>query len=178
MKIAVASLGQGCTELEATVSPKELELSADDVEFVAPVEVSVKVTRMHDDVLAEGSAHTRAHLQCGRCLGDADLELTGQFQGLYVPEGGAYTKRAGRRDYEWGDQRVNFYVDFTVDLTDEIRDSLLLEVPMKPLCRPECAGLCTRCGANLNQGPCGCEPDAGEDPFAPLRDLAPPGEPS
>ncbi len=43
-----------------------------------------------------------------------------------------------------------------LDLTPLARDALVLELPMAPLCRPDCAGLCTRCGANRNEGDCGC----------------------
>jgi uncharacterized protein len=176
MKIAVASLGERPVQLHDTERPEELSLSADSVEFTAPVDVSTKVTRMQDDVLAQGSARTRARVQCSRCLSDVELELAGEFEALYVPETGAYGARAGRRDFEWGDQRVNFYSELTVDLTDEIRQCLLLELPMKPLCRPDCAGLCTRCGENLNDGPCGCAPDEPDDTWAPLRDLLPPND--
>ena len=176
MKIAVASMGERPVRLTTAESPEELDLSADGVEFPAPVEISVKVTRMHEDVLAEGEARTRARTECSRCLDDVELELVGQFQALYVPEGGAYAKRAGRRDFEWGDQRVNFYSDLTLDLSDEVRQCVLLELPMKPLCRPDCAGLCARCGHNLNEGPCECKPEEPDDIWAKLSDLIPPND--
>jgi uncharacterized protein len=44
----------------------------------------------------------------------------------------------------------------SVDLTPHIREAILLRFPSHPLCRPLCKGLCIRCGANLNDGPCGC----------------------
>jgi uncharacterized protein len=68
---------------------------------------------------------------------------------------------------------VNFYSEFTVDLSEEIANCLRIELPMKPLCRPDCAGLCQKCGANLNEGPCGCKPDEEDGPWAKLRGLIP-----
>ena len=60
----------------------------------------------------------------------------------------------------------------SVDLTDELREAILLNFPNFPVCRPACQGLCPRCGANLNAGPCGCgrfeEDDAG-GPFGGLK---------
>jgi uncharacterized protein len=142
----------------------------------------VKLTAMQEDVLAEGDARTEARAQCSRCLEDVPLILSGHFEALYVPKNGPYAERMHRPDFEWGDQRVNFYSEFTLDLTDEIRQCILLELPMKPLCRRDCAGLCPQCGKNLNEGPCTCLPDEdqAEDPFAKLRGLLPPdrGEPS
>ena len=176
MKIAVASLSDRPVTLEATEPPRELGLSDPAVEVIAPVHIAVKVTRMQEDVLVEGQAATRARVECSRCLEGVEFDVVGQFEALYVPEGGAYSKRAGRRDFEWGDQRVNFYKDFTIDLADEVGQSVLLEIPMKPLCRPDCAGLCPTCGENLNEGPCNCEADRDDDIWAPLRNLIPPEE--
>jgi uncharacterized protein len=171
MRIAVTSLRERPTPLEATLAPRELDLAAERTRFTAPVQVAVTVTRMQEDVLAEGKASTTAVTECSRCLGDVPLELHGEFEALYVPDTGAYAARMGRRDFEWGDQRVNFYSELTVDLTEEIRQCILLELPMKPLCRPDCAGLCPSCGQDLNEGHCTCKPPAAEGPFAALRKL-------
>jgi len=174
MKIAVASLSDRPTSLEGVLAPRELDLVAERVQFLDPVHVAVTLTRMQEDVLAEGTVRTTAHAECSRCLEDVAVELAGRFEALYVPDTGAYAQRMGRRDFEWGDQRVNFYTELTIDLTDELRQCILLELPMKPLCRPDCAGLCPRCGADLNQGPCTCKPEAADDPWAALGKLLPP----
>jgi len=174
MKIAVSSLSECPTPLESTLAPKELELVAERVQFRDPVQVSATVSRMQEDVLAEGKARTKAHLECSRCLEDVEVDVSGEFEALYVPETGRFAKRMDHPDFAGTGQRVNFYSKLTVDLSDEIRQCVLLELPMKPLCRPDCAGLCRRCGANLNEGPCSCKPEADEGPWAALRTLFPP----
>jgi uncharacterized protein len=174
LKIGVHSLGPEPTLLEAAQTPQELHLAADGVEFAQPVDVAAKLTRMQEDVLAQGQARTTARLECSRCLEPVQVELAGKFETLYVPDTGPYASRMGRRDFEWGDQRVSFYSGSTIDLTDELRQCLLLELPLKPLCRPDCAGLCPQCGQNLNEGLCECKPDEGDDAWAALRKLIPP----
>jgi len=176
LKIGVHSLGPEPTRLQAAHTPQELHLAAEGVEFPQAIHVVVKVTRMQEDVLAQGEARTIARLECSRCLEPVEVELAGKFESLYVPDTGPYASRMGRRDFEWGDQRVSFYSESTIDLTDELRQCLLLELPLKPLCRPDCAGLCPQCGQNLNAGPCGCKPDAGDDTWAALRKLIPPSD--
>ncbi|MFP4057248.1 MAG: YceD family protein [Candidatus Brocadiia bacterium] len=171
MKVAVSSLEEHPVQLDAQESPGELELSAEGVEFAAPVDVSVKLTRMQENVLAEGVARTTVRLSCSRCLEPVDLGLEGKFEALFVPDTGAYAERMGRRDFEWADQRVEFYSERTIDLTNEINQALRLELPMKPLCQPHCAGLCPECGKNLNRGPCGCQPEQEDDVWAPLREI-------
>ena len=54
------------------------------------------------------------------------------------------------------DEELYPIVDDELDLGLLVRDAVVLELPMAPLCRPDCAGLCPRCGANLNEGACGC----------------------
>ena len=171
MRVAVSSLSDHPVVLEAEERPEELDLRAEGVEFRDPVKVRVKITRMQEEVLAQGEAHTVAHTQCGRCLEDVEVELSGQFEALYVADTGAYAARAGRRDFEWADQRVNFYSEGTVDLSDEIRQCIVLALPMKPLCRPDCAGLCPSCGKNLNEGPCNCKSQPAGSPWDQLRKL-------
>ncbi|GAC1447213.1 MAG: hypothetical protein PVSMB4_01990 [Ktedonobacterales bacterium] len=58
-----------------------------------------------------------------------------------------------------------------LDLREAIRQNLLLALPMRTICREECAGLCPQCGHNLNAGPCGCEPEVVESRFETLRAL-------
>jgi len=174
VKVAVKGLKRGPIVLQATETPAELGLSYPRILFPFPVELSVKLTAMNEDVLADGEARTQARAECSRCLEEVPLDLAGRFEALYVPETGPYAERRGRADFEWGDQRVNFYSDFTIDLTEEIRNCILLELPMKPLCRPDCAGLCPRCGANLNAGPCACKPDEPDSPWSALRAILPP----
>ena len=61
-----------------------------------------------------------------------------------------------------------------IDLVPLIVAALLLEVPLVPLCDDDCKGLCPQCGANLNEGPCGCsrdEADVEASPFAALKNF-------
>lgn len=58
-----------------------------------------------------------------------------------------------------------------VDLLDVLREDVWLAWQPNVVCKPDCRGLCQRCGQNLNEGSCGCRPEEGEHPFAVLRDL-------
>jgi uncharacterized protein len=58
-----------------------------------------------------------------------------------------------------------------IDLRDALQDQILMSLPLQPLCSPECRGLCPRCGANLNEGDCGCDRTPDDSPFAVLKKL-------
>ncbi|MBL7222474.1 MAG: DUF177 domain-containing protein [Candidatus Brocadiae bacterium] len=173
MKVGVASLGLVPVHLEAVESPSEVGIEADAATFAAPVHIAVKLTRMQEDVLAQGTARTVARMQCSRCLEDVDLSLHGRFDALYMPK--TREPEANRRR-DRDDQRINYYSEFTIDLSADIAESLVLELPLRPLCSPTCAGLCPSCGANRNTERCSCPAVKPDDPFAALRDLVPPDD--
>jgi uncharacterized protein len=60
------------------------------------------------------------------------------------------------------DLEVVWYEDFVVPFDPLVEEQLLLELPMKPLCRPDCLGLCPRCGTDRNSDPCDCRDEADE----------------
>lgn len=171
MQFAVNTLGDAPIEREQTERAEDIALTADHATFPNPIHTSVKVTRMQEDVLVQGTTETTARMPCSRCLEPVDIPLRGAFETLFVPRERADAEGPERREQDWGDQRVSFYAANTVDLSDEVAHTLRLELPMRPLCKEECAGLCSSCGKDLNQGPCGCEPEEPTDVWEPLRKL-------
>jgi uncharacterized protein len=61
--------------------------------------------------------------------------------------------------------------DSHIDLAPLIREFALLEIPISPICKPDCKGLCPVCGENLNETDCGHRPESNDSPFAVLKDL-------
>ena len=77
----------------------------------------------------------------------------------------------GEQEVKDDDLNVSFYKDDVIDLGDVMREQFYLALPMKPLCREDCHGLCVVCGTNLNRETCSCK-RVWEDPrLGPLRDL-------
>jgi uncharacterized protein len=110
-----------------------------------------------DGIVVTGPVSGSMKLSCARCLKPFDRDFEIQVQELYAaaaePDGDEYPLVEGQ-----------------VDLEPLIRDVVVLAMPFAPLCRPDCGGLCARCGGDLNLGECTCQPDA--DPrWAPLADL-------
>jgi uncharacterized protein len=98
----------------------------------------------------------KATVECRRCLQDVDVEVGSDAHLLFAD---ADTDTEGDPDiYPLAVGRTGE----SVDLRPAIREQWLLEVPAFVLCSPDCKGLCTTCGANLNQGACSCAPKANE----------------
>ncbi|MCA1692867.1 MAG: DUF177 domain-containing protein [Actinobacteria bacterium] len=112
------------------------------------VSVDVTLEWVTDGILATGVATGPFEAECRRCLGRVTSRAEARFQELYEPR-----PRDGETYPLQGDR---------IDLAPLAREALLLELPLAPLCREGCLGLCGSCGADLNAGACTC-PSAGAD---------------
>ena len=109
-------------------------------------------------VQADFSAETT--LECGRCLNQFRHSLNCDLTELYAFN----EKSVSESDLLLPD-------DAHVDLQPLIREYSLLEVPINPTCKPDCKGLCSVCGKDLNKSDCGHKEIADESPFSALKDL-------
>ena len=120
----------------------------------SPVQGEVKLMRTDRSILVEGTLHTEVEITCSRCLGPFRCPLTLNIVEEYFP---TVDVISGAR-LTVPDEPGSFIIDeqHTLDLSEAIRQYCLIAVPMKPLCREDCAGLCPSCGINLNQQQCHC----------------------
>jgi uncharacterized protein len=122
-----------------------------------PVGADLLLESVVEGILVSGPLRGVMVLTCARCVKPFDDAFHLDVQELYVPE-------AQPDDDEYP------LVEGSVDLEPMIRDAVLLSMPFAPLCRPDCQGLCERCGGDRNLGECTCQPVA--DPrWAPLKEL-------
>jgi uncharacterized protein len=141
------------------------ERGGEDVVSIGPVSISGTVERDDRGYSLQGVVQGSLSLRCSRCLGEFPFEVGERLSLELLPLGVAprdEETRLGRADLN-----VRFFSDPWLDLVDLAGEQLVLAVPMKPLCNESCRGLCPRCGADLNKGPCGCPADADER-WAPL----------
>jgi len=100
----------------------------------------------------EGTSYVRE--RCARCLAETDCEVDIRFIEEFVPVTDATT--GARISIAHDEDTYRIGPAFVLDLRDALREYLLIAEPLKPLCRPDCAGLCPTCGANLNERACSC----------------------
>jgi uncharacterized protein len=139
--------------------------SVRDYEIDEPVDITgggresrvkgeVKLMRTQRSILAECSLDTDMELVCSRCLGTFRQPLTMGFKEEYLPTVDMLSGAPLPPPEEAGAFTIDEH--HVLDLTEAIRQYALLAIPMKPLCREDCAGLCPSCGQNLNRGRCDC----------------------
>lgn len=139
-----------------------------DLVAVAPVRGLVRLFRTQDAIIARCDLHTTIQLECSRCLESYPAALGVHFEEQFLPTVNIVTGAAAAIA---DDQALRIDDRHVLDLTEVLRQYLLTALPLKPICAPECRGLCPGCGTNLNSGACTCTPQPVTGPFGALATL-------
>jgi uncharacterized protein len=169
MQLDLTRFRQPVSPFSRTFQPQEVAQEGDAYRIVAPVEVAFDIHKDKEKFRLAGTVKTELELACSRCLEPFRLPIDGEFDLRYLPASDASS--APEQEVGEGDLETSYYRDDQIDVNELLREQFYLALPMKPLCREGCQGLCPQCGTNLNTGTCDCAP-AWEDPrLAPLRNL-------
>ncbi len=155
LALDVASLREGSTRLDRHIAPEAMPRE-EDYRVLAPVVLEATVNRTRAQVGIAGQATTTLELSCSRCLEGFPVPVTTTFDLAYLPSDQA---PVGSGEVEVADEDINtaYYQHGQIDLAELIHEQLYLVLPMKPLCKDDCQGLCPMCGANRNTTACTCE---------------------
>ena len=114
-----------------------------------PIRVQGKVTNRAGALLLEGTASTVLDLTCDRCCKPITREKVVALDSLLATE----------LEHEDSEDEIILLEDGAADLDEVASTAFILAMDTTNLCSEDCKGLCSRCGADLNDGPCGCKPD-------------------
>lgn len=142
MRIELSTVSFDGTVFEGEEDPETLGLGPSDLCAPAgPIRYRLVARRVLPRLIVAGTVEAPLRAQCRRC--GAFFSTTARDSAFLCE----YLPSEGQRD---------------VDVTPDIREALLLQIPPHPLCSVACAGVCGRCGRNLNEGPCGCSASPSE----------------
>ena len=150
-QIKTLPIGISTFHLETDASQIDL-LDYEDAKFLNPIEIEIELDkRSNREVYLKGVVKTDVKLQCSRCTEEYDYNIRADFA-LY------YMQTSENYDAEITDEEIATFAfsGYELDITDRIRETLILEVPIRGLCKEDCKGLCPICGANLNYEKCDC----------------------
>jgi uncharacterized metal-binding protein YceD (DUF177 family) len=115
----------------ATYDPSQLDVDRFDIHPADPFEVDAFITKVDQELLVDTDIRCPLRFSCARCLEEFPRTVTAHA---------FFSYKVTQAD--------------VVDITDDVRQEILLAYPMIPVCRPDCKGLCTTCGQNLNLERC------------------------
>jgi uncharacterized protein len=145
------------------------EACPEEIKCTEPVKGSIRLTNTGTLLLIEGTVKATAVLECGRCLEDFTMPVSAKIEEEFRVEhvGDAMMVLPMEEDEEASELVKNNILD----IGELVRQNLLVELPISPVCKPECLGLCPTCGKNRNMRECSCPPAEVESPFHVLADL-------
>jgi uncharacterized protein len=106
---------------------------------------------------------------CARCIEPVELPLAAGFDLIFRPIGA--DSEAPERSITADETEIGYYQKDSLLLEDVLREQVLLSLPVRTLCKPDCKGLCPRCGANRNLQPCSCDEGPNDPRWEALTDL-------
>jgi uncharacterized protein len=169
VKLDLTRYRQPLTHVARTFQPAETGGEGEAYRVVEPVELEFDLHKDKDRFRIEGRVRTVLELSCSRCLDPFRLPVDAALDLRYLPE----SERSSGDEHEVAEEDVDigFYRDDEIDLSELLREQFYLALPMKPLCREDCRGLCPQCGVNKNTGTCDCGPGWEDPRLAPLKGL-------
>ena len=115
-----------------------------------------------EDIRVRAAYRGHFEVLCARCVDPVAIPLEGDFDLLFRPE--SADAEAGERAITEDETEIGYYGKSGLLLEDVVREQVLLTLPGRTLCKPDCKGLCAHCGQNLNTGTCDCAQIAASDP--------------
>jgi len=115
-------------------SSQGLDLDTDTIKFSSPIKAKAVVHKSYNSVNAAIELNASIKVECGRCLKEVEKDFNKKIELNYSAD------------------KLNPIIDLDTD----IREEIILDYPLKTLCRTDCKGLCPKCGSDLNEAQCNC----------------------
>lgn len=133
MKIFINSIPQEGMKVNQTRDAKELDLNTHEVQFIFPLQIDAFVSRDKENVFVDINVKSTMQMHCSRCLSAFQMPYSKHTMLDFPVEG-----------------------QHAIEINDDLRQEIIIDYPIMPLCKPDCKGLCPKCGKNLNEGSCEC----------------------
>ncbi len=177
MRIRVDDIHEEGIALDSSEAAEDFPLLAEMIEagevaFAAAVRTRIRVVRVRGMVEAEGEVRTTMRFACSACLQEFEAPVASSFALTFVRELPQVSDESGEEVQLSAEEMgmIPFHGE-EIDLHDAVAEQIVMTLPIRPLCRELCKGLCPQCGADRNEGECGCVRPVMNNKFAALKDF-------
>ena len=123
-----------------------------------------------NDIRLRAKYSAQFEVLCARCVEAVPVPLSGDFDLIFRPADA--DAESGERAITVDETEIGYYEESGLLLEDVVREQVLLSLPGRTLCTPDCKGLCPSCGQNLNSASCNCDKAAADPRWNALAGLA------
>lgn len=173
MKLSVDKIPDEGSELNYTEPADSFDYLKTEEEgtgatIVGPIVVTIQAKKRAGGIDISGQLRGTAAMTCSRCLVEITEDISHDFFYNCLPHEAVEEEK---EELTMESMDVCFYSGGEIGITELVHEQVALALPMRPLCKDDCIGLCTECGANLNRGDCGCKTGQGDIRFAALKNV-------
>jgi uncharacterized protein len=163
MEFIISELEREPVEFDVQLPPGAIDLGEEAIQ-TGPLAASGRAEVIHEhrapreivaDIRLRGRFSGNFQAPCARCVEPVKIPLAAEFDLIFRPVGA--DSEAGERAISAPETEIGYYQGVGLALEDVLREQVLLALPARALCKPDCKGLCARCGANRNLQPCSCD---------------------
>ena len=140
-----------------------------DLKVKTPFSGYLRLQKRGLEVVVKGHLKGSLEMTCDRCLEDFEFPIDKDFAVLLLPKKTLAFEE--ERELTTDELEISFYENSFISYYEILHEEILLSLPFRNLCRPDCKGICQACGTNLNQRTCHCTKIKKDRPFAVLREL-------
>jgi uncharacterized protein len=163
MEFKVSELEREPIDFDLKLAPGAVDLGEEAVQ-VGQLAASGRAEVLHEhrgpgdivpDIRLRGRFDGQFEVPCARCVEPVEIPLGADYDLIFRPA--AADSEATERSITAPETEIGYYLKDGLLLEDALREQVLLSLPVRTLCKPDCKGLCQRCGANRNTQTCSCE---------------------
>jgi uncharacterized protein len=169
MEFKVVELEREPIEFDLELAPGAVDLG-EEAEQIGPLATAGQAEVIHEhrgprdivaDIRLKGQFSGKFQVPCARCVEPVEIPLAADFDLIFRPA--EADAEATERSITAPETEIGYYLKDSLLLEDVLREQVLLALPVRTLCKPDCKGLCPRCGENRNSTACNCE-EGPQDP--------------
>jgi uncharacterized protein len=177
MEFKVSDLEQEPIDFDVALEPGKVELG-EEAEQSGPLVAAGRAEVLHEhrgpkeivaDIRLKGQFKGNVEVKCARCVEPVEVPLEAEYDLIFRPE--AVDAQLGERAITAPETEIGYYQGDSLLLEDVLREQVLLALPVRTLCKPDCKGLCPHCGENRNQQECTCAETETDPKWAALGEL-------
>jgi DUF177 domain-containing protein len=178
MFFSVVDLEREPIDFSVALAPKTIDFG-DEAEQVGDLAAEGRAEVLHEhrgpkeivaDIRLKGSFRGNFETPCARCVEPVEVALAGDFDLLFRPSG--VDAIGSEHAISTQETEIGYYEEGGLALEDVLREQVLLSLPARTLCQPDCKGLCPRCGQNRNETACSCEEGPSDPRWGALAGLS------
>jgi uncharacterized protein len=163
MEFKISELEKEPIEFDLELPPDAVDLGG-QAEQLGALAASGQAEVLHEhrgprdivaDIRLRGRFSGKFQVPCARCVEPVEIPLEAEYDLIFRPV--VADSEAAERSITAQETEIGYYLRDSLALEDVLREQVLLSLPVRTLCKPDCKGLCPRCGENRNSQACSCD---------------------